>query len=112
MTTALEVERQHIVLADETVVVFDYKNGTYRVVLYRRRRPGENDRQVDSATFDYLVAQRILPHSYRTGWARFATFHTQLSMALAHVIENAQVKHDAYEVDRYIRAMPYGKDLP
>lgn len=112
MSATVEVVRQHVSLSDDSILVFDYINGTYRMVLYRRRRPGETGHQVDSGTFDYLVGQRVLEHSYRTGWARFATFHPQLKAAIRHVLDTAESGADADSVELYVRHMPWGKDLP
>lgn len=109
---ATQTKPRHVKLADGSVIVFDRENNYYRLVHYKRRIRADGLPPISAAKFDDLVRRGILPRGYHTGWTRVVTLDKRLDDGIKELLKAAKSNLDAGEVHRYIRAMPWGRELP
>lgn len=112
MTAATETRVYHVVLSDESVLAFDHGGEFYRLVRYKRIKPSEGLEHISAAKFDDLVRRGILPRGYHTNWTRYVVADKRLLDGLRLLFKAGRSSLDAAEVERYIRQMSWGNELP
>lgn len=103
---------RRVVLRDESVIVFDHTGEYYRIAHYRRRSSKSELAHISAAKFDDLVRRGLLPAGYHTSWTRVTVTDTDLKRGIELAFQSSRSSLDADEVIRYLRNLPWGRELP
>lgn len=106
------MDMHHVTLSDGSVVALDHTGEYYRLVHYRRRRPGDGFAHITASRFDDLVRREVLPRGYHTAWYRVSTKDTELKRGLQEVLKASKSSYDPLEVYAFIKTTAWGRELP
>lgn len=94
------------------LLVFDFREGRYRVAYYRPRRPKELGSAPSQAVVDEGRRRGFWKATGMKSWCRFAVEQDELADALYAVFLAGTSRHDWQTVETYLRSTAWGSELP